>query len=71
MIYRVNQGTVIALQVAAVDEASAERVFRAAAAGGAGLRLANLPSDDQLSGVLAELGAEVAVRQHEMLLRLA
>jgi GNAT superfamily N-acetyltransferase len=56
------------LQIAAVDEAAARDLILAAA-GELTLRLANVPSDDPLSGVVRRLGAELTAAQHEMRLR--
>jgi ribosomal protein S18 acetylase RimI-like enzyme len=67
-ICRPDAATVRVLQIAAVDEAAA-RDLVIAAAGELTLRLANVPSDDLLSGVLRRLGAELTAAQYEMCLR--
>jgi GNAT superfamily N-acetyltransferase len=53
------------LQIAAVDSAAARDTV-VAAAGRLTLRLSDVPSAGVVSGVLSELGAELAVSQHEM-----
>jgi GNAT superfamily N-acetyltransferase len=63
-----DAGTVRVLQIAAMDEAAARDLI-VAAAGDLTLRLANVPSDDPLSGVVRRLGAELTAAQHEMRLR--
>jgi GNAT superfamily N-acetyltransferase len=67
-ICRPDAETVRVLQIAAVDGAAARDLILAVA-GELTLRLANVPSDDLLSGVLRRLGAELTVAQHEMRLR--
>ena len=67
-ICRPDAGTVRVLQIVAVDEAAARDLILAAA-GELTLRLANIPSDDPLSGVVRRLGAELTAAQHEMRLR--
>jgi GNAT superfamily N-acetyltransferase len=67
-ICRPDAATVRVLQIAAADEAAAQDLILAAA-GELTLRLANVPSDDLLSGVMRRLGAELTAAQHEMRLR--
>jgi GNAT superfamily N-acetyltransferase len=61
---------VTVLQIAAIDASAAAGVLLAAA-GGHALRLSNAPAGEPASDALEQLGAQVAVRQHEMLLALA
>lgn len=65
-----DEVTVRVLQIAAVDRAAA-RDLVTAAAGERTLRVANVPGDDMLSGVLRRLGAGMTVAQHEMRLTVA
>jgi GNAT superfamily N-acetyltransferase len=67
-ICRPDGAMVRVLQIAAVDGAAAHDLILAAA-GELTLRLANVPSDDLLSGVLRRLGAAMTVAQHEMRLQ--
>jgi ribosomal protein S18 acetylase RimI-like enzyme len=69
-ICRLDAATVRVLQIAAVDRAAA-RDLVLAAAGELTLRLANVPGDDLLSGVLRRLGADLTAAQHEMRLQVA
>jgi ribosomal protein S18 acetylase RimI-like enzyme len=66
----IDHDTVRVLQIAAVDRAAA-RDLVVAAAGELTLRLANVPGDDVVAGVLRDLGASLTVAQHEMCLALS
>jgi GNAT superfamily N-acetyltransferase len=69
VVYRERGDAVTVLQIAAVDEAAAADVLLAAA-GGRPLRLSNAPAGEPVSHALRHLGADIAVRQHEMRLSL-
>ena len=69
-ICRPDAATVRVLQIAAVDRAAARDLILAAA-GELTLRLANVPSDDLLSGCCAGWARELTAAQHEMRLQVA
>jgi hypothetical protein len=69
-VFRDGQDKVDVVQIAAADEASAADAMLAAAGGTRDLRLANMPDDEVSSRALRSLGAQVLVKQQEMLLRL-
>jgi GNAT superfamily N-acetyltransferase len=69
-VYRDAGGRVLMLQAAARDDEAATALLRALRARGSALIVVNLPDADVCAGALAQLGARVDVRQHEMALEL-
>jgi Acetyltransferase (GNAT) family len=69
VIYRDDEATVAALQIAAVDDRCAAEALTAAASGRP-LGLSNLPTDEPASHALEQLGASQVARQHELRLSL-
>jgi GNAT superfamily N-acetyltransferase len=66
VVFREDADLVTALQIAAVDDASAAEVLLAATDGDRGLRLSNAPAGEPVSRALAQLGARAVAHQHEM-----
>jgi GNAT superfamily N-acetyltransferase len=64
-VYTANPGSVTVHQAAAVDDAAAEAVLAACAAGG-GLRFTNVAYEGRVGRALERLGARAVVRQHEL-----
>jgi GNAT superfamily N-acetyltransferase len=60
---------VTVMQIAAVDEEAAQAALLGATGGARSLRLSNVPTDVAASRALERLGAELVVRQHEMVLQ--
>ena len=69
-VYRNAGGRVLMLQAAARDDEAATALLRALRARGSAVIVVNLPDADVCAGALAQLGARVDVRQHEMALEL-
>jgi GNAT superfamily N-acetyltransferase len=70
VVFKEDAERVTALQIAAVDDASAADALLATTGGERDLRLSNAPVDEPASRALEHLGAQPVARQHEMLLRL-
>lgn len=60
---------VTVMQIAALDEAAAQAALLGATGGARSLRLSDVPTDVAASRALERLGAELVVRQHEMVLQ--